>query len=219
MTPTAREGPGCGGSTPRADVAVLVFGSCGDFKGSHPANLVLWSYRQNRRPPTQGPSLDRTPAANRTTSRSRLRKPEGKQGKRSFGADCRHAPSPSGLGKFRKDTLRISAATLPSRSCVEEPEMRTFTSFDGVQIACHDQDEGPARSFSCTDRESMGQASLENSTGLFPCCRNDKSCFEKFLEGRLRFPILLCGRQAKRGRKSAQNATATASIWEPWDLS
>jgi hypothetical protein len=44
--------------------------------------------------------------------------------------------------------------------------MNTFTSFDGIRIAYHDEGEAH-QSFSCMEAISMGSASLEISTVFF----------------------------------------------------
>jgi pimeloyl-ACP methyl ester carboxylesterase len=67
--------------------------------------------------------------------------------------------------------------------------VNTFTSFDGVRIAYHDEGEGPAvillHGFG-----SMAWASSETSSASFRYWKNEKRCFEKCLGERLRYPIL-----------------------------
>jgi hypothetical protein len=45
--------------------------------------------------------------------------------------------------------------------------MNTFTSFDEIRIAYHDEGEGPPV-FSCMEAMSMGSLSSETSTEFFP---------------------------------------------------
>ena len=84
--------------------------------------------------------------------------------------------------------------------------MKTFTSFDGIQIAYHDEGEGPDRLLSsCMEGMSMGSASSESSSAFCPFTKNCKRCSEKCLAEHFRFPIL----HSKDGR------VLSGRFWRP----
>ena len=67
--------------------------------------------------------------------------------------------------------------------------MNTFTSFDGIQIAYHDEGEGPAVILLHVGIP-MARASSEISSVFFRYWKNSKRCSGKCLGERFRFPIL-----------------------------
>ena len=81
--------------------------------------------------------------------------------------------------------------------------MNTFTSFDGIRIAYHDEGEGPPL-FSCMEVMSMGWASSENSNVFFRYWKSDKRCSGRCLGERFRSPIL----------PSKEGQALSAHYWE-----